>query len=98
MRQFVMEEGLGVSAFHSTNKLQRDHLTALTAGGLLSDNPVPKPCALKSSFEKIPQNLSYHWRLAEEYSVELFIFKMHYVAPDTLSFRRMLKYYTVFVQ
>jgi len=48
MRQFVMEEGLGVSAFHSTNKLERDYLTALKAGGLLSDNPVPKRCALKS--------------------------------------------------
>ena len=48
MRQFVKEEGLGVSAFHSTNKLQRDYQTALKAGGLLSDNPVSKPCALKS--------------------------------------------------
>jgi len=42
-----MEEGLGVSAFHSTNKLQRDYLTALKTDGLLSDNPVPKRCALK---------------------------------------------------
>jgi hypothetical protein len=60
MLLFVLDEGLGVTVLESTNKLQRDHLAALKAGGLISDNPV----GMEANFEGRPQNLS--WRPTED--------------------------------